>query len=408
MAFKHPNWLLPAIIVGTLLGIAAGWFFGPQMLVIDWIVGTLFLNALKMIVIPLVLFSLILGVTALGSIKEVGSTGIRTLIYFLATTSLSVGLGLILVNWLQPGVGITLQTGLSAPATGPLSWKHLFLSFVPANIVKAMAEMDVLPVIIFSLLFGISLLALGERGKPLVKIFELLNDTIIQLVHFVLCFAPIGVFALVAAKLGESGGGPAIWMELKKIGGYAATVLLGLSLHGLVALPLILFLFARRNPFVYLYRMSEAMLTAFSTASSSATLPVTMDCVETKNNVSNRSAGFVLPLGATVNMDGTALYEAVAAIFIAQTYGIEMTLTQQLIIFLTATLASIGAPGIPQAGLVTMVLVLKAVGLPLEGIALILTVDWLLDRFRTMINVWGDAVGAAVVERYLPHLQSSK
>jgi len=401
MSAKHPNWLLPAIIVATILGLLAGWFYGEEVQSIDWL-GTLFLNALKMIVIPLVLFSLILGVTSLGNLKDVGTTGIRTFVYYLATTAIAVTLGLILVNWLQPGVGITLQEGLVAPETAPLSWKNLFLSFVPSNIFKAMAEMQVLPVIVFSLLFGAAVLAVGKKAKPLVEIFSLLNDTIIQLVHFILYFAPIGIFALVAAKLGASGGGPAFWLELQKIGSYASVVLLGLAIHALVILPLILFFFGRRNPFRYFYRMLEAIFTAFSTASSAATLPVTLDCVETRNKVSPRSAGFVLPLGATINMDGTALYEAVAVMFIAQTYGIDLALPQQLIIFLTATLASIGAPGIPQAGLVTMVLVLNAVGLPVEGIAMILAIDWFLDRFRTSVNVWGDSVGAAVIERYLP------
>jgi Na+/H+-dicarboxylate symporter len=181
-----------------------------------------------------------------------------------------------------------------------------------------------------------------------------------------------------------------------------ATVLIGLAIHALVVLPLILWLFGRRNPYRYLMNMGAALLTAFSTASSSATLPLTIECAEQKNMVSRRAAYFVLPLGATVNMDGTALYEAVAAIFIAQAVGMALGIEQQVLIFLTATLAAIGAAGIPEAGLVTMVIVLRAVNLPLEGIGLILAVDWLLDRFRTTVNVWGDATGAAIIERHLP------
>ena len=398
---KHPSWLLPAIIVATLLGIAAGWFYGEAVQSIDWI-GVLFLNALKMIVIPLVILSIITGMTSLENIKNVGSTGIRTLIYYLVTTALSVFLGLLLVNWIKPGVGIILQEGLIPPQSPNFTWEGLLLSFIPSNIFQAMANMDIMGVIVFALLFGAALLALGKKGEPLVQFFSLMNDAVIQVIHFILYLAPIGIFALVASKLGASGGGDAFWMELKKIGGYSGVVLSGLAIHALFVLPMILFLFGKRNPFQYFYRMLEALFTAFSTASSSATLPVTLDCVETRNNVSPKSAGFVLPIGATMNMDGTALYEAVAVMFIAQTYGIDLSLSQQFIIFITATLAAIGAPGIPQSGLVTMVLVLKAVGLPVEGIAMILAVDWFLDRFRTVVNVWGDAVGAAVIERYLP------
>ena len=262
-----------------------------------------------------------------------------------------------------------------------------------------MVQMDVMAIIVFALLFGVAILSLGEKGKPLSEFFSLINDATIQLVHLILYIGPIGIFALVASKLGASGGGAAFWIEIQKIGSYTFVILLGLGLHSLVLLPFILWIFGRRNPFRYTYKMSEALLTAFSTGSSSATLPVTLDCAETRNGISKRTAGFVLPLGATMNMNGTALYEAVAAMFIAQTYAIPMSAFQQIIIFLTATLAAIGAPGIPQAGLVTMVLVLNAVGLPSEGIALILAVDWFLDRCRTVVNVWGDAVGAAVIDR---------
>jgi solute carrier family 1 (high affinity glutamate transporter) protein 1 len=214
--------------------------------------------------------------------------------------------------------------------------------------------------------------------------------------------APFGVFGLIAAKLGEAGGGDAVWGELLKIGKYFMTVLIGLGIHAMVVLPILLLILARRSPIRYALGMLPAIGTAWSTASSSATLPVTLECTEERNKVSRRSALFVLPIGATINMDGTALYEAVAAIFIAQASGIDLSAGQQVLIFITATLAAIGAAGIPQAGLVTMVIVLNAVGLPLEGIGLILAIDWFLDRFRTAVNVWGDSVGAAVVDRFYP------
>jgi solute carrier family 1 (high affinity glutamate transporter) protein 1 len=218
-----------------------------------------------------------------------------------------------------------------------------------------------------------------------------------RIVHLIMYFAPLGIFGLIAGKLGSVGGGQAFLFELSKLGKYASTVIIGLLIHGIFVLPLFLLILARKNPLSYFLNMSSALTTAFSTASSSATLPLTMECVERKNLISQRASSFVLPLGATINMDGTALYEAVAAIFIAQSFGIHLGPGQQIIIFFTATLAAIGAAGIPEAGLVTMILVLQSVNLPLEGIGMILTIDWFLDRCRTTVNVWGDSVGAAVI-----------
>jgi len=220
-----------------------------------------------------------------------------------------------------------------------------------------------------------------------------------KMVHLVLYLAPLGIFALIASKLGAAGGGDAFWMELLKIGKYAFTVIFALLLHALVVLPWVLWFFTRRNPITFFKGASAALTTAFSTASSSATLPVTIECAEVNNQVSRRASLFVLPIGATVNMDGTAMYEAIAAIFIAQMIGMPLGITEQIIIFVTATLAAIGAAGIPEAGLVTMVMVLQSVGLPLEGIGMLLSIDWFLDRCRTTINVWGDSIGAAVVDQ---------
>lgn len=240
---------------------------------------------------------------------------------------------------------------------------------------------------------------LGERGRPVLSFFEAANEAIMKMVHIIMYLRPIGIFALISYRLGQAGGGAMFWAELARLMKCALTVVAGLLFHGVVVLPALLLALTRRNPARYAINMGNALTTAFSTASSSATLPITMECVEEKNGVSNRSAAFVLPLGATINMDGTALYEAVAAIFIAQAYGITLLFPQQVVIFLTATLAAIGAAGIPEAGLVTMVIVLKSVGLPLEGIGLLLSIDWFLDRCRTTVNVWGDAVGVAIIDR---------
>jgi len=272
-------------------------------------------------------------------------------------------------------------------------------SFVSPNLIKSMLEMDILPIIIFSLVFGAVLTTLGEKGKSVISFFDAVNEAIMKMVHLVLYFAPIGTFALIASNLGAAGGGDAFWEELMKIGKYAFTVLAALLFHALVVLPAILWFVGRRNPLSYFKGASAALMTAFSTASSSATLPVTIECAEENNGVSRRASLFVLPIGATVNMDGTAMYEAIAAIFIAQMLGIHLGFTEQIIIFVTATLAAIGAAGIPEAGLVTMVMVLQSVGLPLEGIGMLLSIDWFLDRCRTTINVWGDSIGAAVVDK---------
>jgi Na+/H+-dicarboxylate symporter len=290
---------------------------------------------------------------------------------------------------------------------GEFSILGFFLKLIPTNVFEAMAETRVLPLIIFSLFFGAVLTTIGKKGEMLIEIFDGLNEVIMKMVHIIMWFAPVGVFGLVAGKIATviatadpsiTGGVNPVLYEILKVSKYSLSVLTGLSIHAFIILPLILYLLTRRNPLKYGSNVFQAVATAFSTASSSATLPITLDCVQKYNKVNRKAASFVLPLGATINMDGTALYEAVAAIFIAQLYGVDLTFGQQIIIVLTATLAAIGAAGIPQAGLVTMVIVLQAVNLPVEGIASILAVDWLLDRFRTAVNVWGDSVGAAVIE----------
>ena len=391
--------LLYFILAGVVLGLLGGWVFGQAMTSVAWI-GTLFLNALKMLVIPLVISSLIVGVAGLGDITKLGKTGLLTLGYYMVTTAVSVLIGLVLVNLLQPGVGVSMDSALPEQVAGKTETRliDVVLSLVSPNLVRSMAEMDILPLIVFSLVFGAVLTTLGEKGRRVIELFDALNEAVMHMVHLVLYLAPVGIFALVGSKLGAAGGGAAFWAELLKIGKFALTVLAGLGLHALVVLPLILKLVTGRNPWTYMKNTFEALTTAFSTASSSATLPVTIECAEENNRVSRRMALFVLPIGATVNMDGTALYEAVAALFIAQMAGMSLGLGEQSVIFITATLAAIGAAGIPEAGLVTMVLVLQSVGLPLEGIGMLLTIDWFLDRCRTTINVWGDSVGAAVVE----------
>jgi len=398
------TFILYGILAGVLLGGAAGWFLGERMTSIGWI-GAFFLDALKMVVVPLVVSSMVVGISGLGDVRRLGRTGAITLSYYLITTGLAVLLGILLVNVIRPGVGFE-WAGAELPdivrGKERTGLTDIFRSLVTPNLVDSAAKTDILPLIVFSLLFGGALTTLGEKGKTVIRVFEGVNDAILKIVFLILLLAPVGVFALVASRLGQAGGGGAFVAEIQRIGLFALTVIVGLFLHGCVVLPLILFFAARRSPWKHAAHFTSALSTAFSTASSSATLPVTIECAEERAHISKRSSLFVLPLGATVNMDGTALYESVAAIFIAQASGIPLGPIDQVLIFLAATLASIGAAGIPEAGLVTMVIVLRAVGLPLEGIGMLLAIDWFLDRCRTTVNVWGDSVGAAVLDRLDP------
>ncbi|MBT7522423.1 MAG: dicarboxylate/amino acid:cation symporter [Nitrospina sp.] len=397
---KKNNILLYTMLIGISMGGLCGWIFGKEMLVVEWM-GEMFLDTLKMLVIPLIISSMIVGITGLGDIRKVGKAGTITLIYFLSTSGIAVMVGIIVVNILQPGLGVELTTDIPEKVAGKesIGITDILTSFVTPNLFESMAKMEILPIIMFSLVFGGVLTTLGEKGKLVISVFDGINIAIMKIVHLVMYFAPLGVFALVSSKLGAAGGGDLFLAELLKIGKFAITVILGLMIHALITLPAILFFVAKQNPLTYFKNMSNALTTALSTASSAATLPVTIECVEEENKISRRTTLFVIPLGATVNMNGTALYESIAAIFIAQMVGIHLELSDQILIFLTATLAAIGAAGIPEAGLVTMVIVLQAVGLPLEGIGMLLSIDWFLDRIRTSVNVWGDSIGAAVVDR---------
>ena len=395
------NKLVIAIFIGGLAGIMCGWLFGPKMLAIAWI-GDLFLDALKMMIIPLIVGAVISGVTSLGDIRKLGKVGGITLLYYASTTACAVLIGLIMVNVIQPGDGINYQTETISESISNrdnINLTELVRSLISPNIISAASNTQLLPIIVFCLLFGAALTTLGKNKTTIINFFDALNEAMMKLVIWIMVFAPLGVFCLVAGQFGKVGGGSVIKNELIAVGSYFFTVILGLTCHFLL-LFIILIVFSKQGR-EYLFKLLRALLTAFGTASSSATLPLTMKCA-LEAGIDKRSVKFVLPIGATINMDGTALYESVAVMFIAQTYGISMGMEQQVIIFITATLAAIGAAGIPQAGLVTMLIVLNAVNLPAEGIGLILAVDWLLDRFRTTVNVWGDSVGAAIVETYLP------
>ncbi len=377
--------------------------------------GDVFLRLLMMMVVPLVLTSVICGVTSLGSAQRMGKVGLWTIVYYMATTAVSVTVGLILVQSIGPGRAADDTFAYVDPqwldTARPSALATLMEvvrgrpgdpagGMIPGNIFAAAAKGNVLALIVFAFLFGGALNSLGRRAQPVVRFFEAANEAVMQMVRLVVRLTPIGVFGLVATQIAASGGGTAFWEELMRLAWLVLTVVSGLVVHFLV-LCAVVALVGGRNPLEYVAAMAKALLTAASTASSSATLPVTMECVE-ESDVSPQTAGFVLPLGATINMDGTALYEAVAALFIAQSVGAALGPVQVLVVFITATLAAIGAPGIPNAGLVTLLIVLSAVGLPAAGIGTVLAIDWFLDRLRTALNVFGDSVGAVVIDRHFP------
>ncbi|MDH4194915.1 MAG: dicarboxylate/amino acid:cation symporter [Nitrospirota bacterium] len=401
------------MLLGILTGILVGGFVPSFGLGIQFL-GDLFLQALFALVVPLVVSSMIVGIASLGDVRQLGPLGIRTVLFFMTTTGLAVLVGLILVIVLHPGVPLEQPSGERSSA--PLSqvsermedkpttlielFKSILTSLVPKNLFAAMAETQILPLIVFALIFGGVLTTIGEKGILVIRLFEGINDAMMAIVHLLMWVAPVGIGALIAGRLGEAGGFAGFLPQLSSLGTYVGTVLLALAIHGLLILPLALRILGKKSVPSYAKAMTTPLMTAFSTSSSSATLPLTMESLIEEAGVSRRVVSFVVPLGATINMNGTALYEAVAAMFIAQSYGIELGLGETIIVLITATLSAIGAAGIPEAGLVTMVIVLKAVDLPIEGISLILVVDWFLDRCRTTVNVWGDAVGAAVIDRW--------
>ena len=410
MAPKTSNLTLQ-IIIGIVAAVVLA-FAAPRFAIAFEIGGEVFLRMLTMMVVPLVVASVMSGIIGLGDIRKLGRPGGTAVGYYVTTTVLAVVVGLIMVNLIQPGIGaiddatlaeMAAEGGSATAAQENMTLgailRNLVLMLVTDNLIGAAAETNLLALIVFSIIFAGMLTTMGTRVTAICEMIVQVNDALLSFILLLMRVAPIGIFCLVTARFAEAQLEGNLAGVLRQTGAYFFTVLAGLTVHALVTLPLILWIFTRRNPFRFMYQMSQALLTAFSTASSTATLPVSMECAVTKAGVSKRSSDLVLPLGATINMDGTALYEAGAAIFIAQAVGFELGITQQLIVAVTATLAAIGAAGIPEAGLVTMIIVLNAVGLPVEYIGLILSVDWLLDRFRTTVNCFGDAIGSAVVDR---------
>jgi len=401
-----------AVFAGMLAGTEAG-IFGVRFYDIFNFVGTLFLNALKMIIVPLIVSSIIVGIAGVGGTVGLGRLGGKTVVYYLATSLLAILTGLLLVNLIAPGLidgqpardvlGLNAdQAAIAAAKVGERGVGDIadvFLSIVPPNIVAAAVNGQMLGLIFFSLLYGFFMTRLSEsHSQGQFSFWNGVYHTMMKITDFIMRFAPLGVFALVAKVIAETS--PEQMGELAtSLGSFALTVLLALAVHIFITLPLLLKFVGRVKPTRMYPAMAPALLTAFSTASSSATLPITMDCVEKNARVSNHTSSFVLPLGATVNMDGTALYECVAAMFIAQAYGLELSFTTQFVIVLVALLTSIGVAGIPAASLVAITIILTTIGLPLEALGLILAVDRILDMFRTAVNVFSDSCGAVIIAR---------
>jgi len=387
------------ILIAFILAVLFGYFIPGGVKYVSWI-GDIFLRALKMVIIPLVFSSIISGVTSMGDGKNLGRLGVKTIFYYFFTSTLAILTGLIIVNLVKPGVGVDLGfsktvEGLTDQAVSP---KDVFYRLIPENLVDSMARGDILPVIFFAILFGYFITRTeGKYRKMLTDFFVTVFEVMMKVTLFIIRFTPLGIFGIVSAEVHRNSG------ELASIAGslaiYSLCVVTALLFHALVSLPLIVRYIGNARPYAHLKNMTVPLLTAFSTSSSSATLPLTMEALENNSGVSNKVSSFTLPLGATINMDGTALYECVAAMFIAQAYGVDLTFGQQVLVVITALLASVGAAGIPMAGLVMITVVLTAVGLPLEGIGLILAVDRVLDMLRTSVNVWSDTCGAVTIAR---------
>lgn len=404
--------LVLAVIAGILAGKTAS-IAGITFYEIFSFFGALFMNALKMIIIPLIVSSIIVGVAGLGGSEGLARMGSRTILYYATTSLFAILIGLFFVNVLTPGIidgqpaqqvlGLDVEQGKMAAEKvaerGVGDIADVFLDMVPKNIFAAAANGQLLGLIFFSILFGYFMTRIQEAyAEAQYNFWQGVLEIMMRITDMVMKFAPIGVFALVAKVI--AGMNASEMLELAStLGWFALSVLLALATHVLVVLPLMLKYIAKVSPARHFQAMSPALLTAFSTASSSATLPLTMECVEKNAGVSNKTTSFVLPLGATVNMDGTALYECVAAMFIAQAYGIELSFTVQFTVVLVALLTSIGVAGIPAASLVAITIILGVIGLPVEALGLILAVDRILDMFRTSVNVFSDSCGAVILGR---------
>ena len=384
-----------ALILSVVVGLAAG---EPALPFINWWIapiGTIFINLIKMMIVPVVFFSLVVGMTSLGDTKKLGRIGLKTIVLYLFTTAIAIVIGFGIAGLIHPGVGLQIASDAAVKVKEAPSIMQVFVAMVPANPIEAMAKAQILPVIIFSLFVGVGILQVGgERAELLVKFFDAAAEVSYKIIGIVMSFAPYGVFALLLPVVAKNG--PKVLLPLMSV---VACVAIGCAIHAVAVYSTLAKLWGGHTPMQFFRGMSEQMLIAFTTCSSAASLPVNMKNCQEKLGVSREVSSFVLPLGATINMDGTALYMGVCTLFIANVFGVDLTMGQMMMVILTGTLASIGTAGVPGAGLIMLAMVLQAVGLPIEGLALVAGIDRVLDMFRTCLNITGDGAVTIVMDQ---------
>ncbi len=387
--------LATKIFIGLILGVLVGLFLTSSPHIATTYIkplGTLFLNLIKMIIVPLVLSSLVVGSASTGDIGKLGRMGIKTIAFFLITTGIAITIGLVIGNIMKPGIGINLPSDAVVETKEIPSISETLTDMVPTNPIAAMVEANMLQIIVFALFLGVAITLVGEKARPFLTFFESMAEVCYKIVAIVMEFAPLGVFGLMVPTVAEHG--PAVLLPLLKV---IVAMYISCIIHVIVVYSGVVSIFGKMSPATFFKGASPAMLLAFTTSSSSGTLPVSMNRAENNLGVPKPIASFVLPLGATINMDGAAIYQGLCALFVAQVYGINLTISQQLIIALTGTLASIGAAGVPGASLIILSMVLQSVGLPMEGIALLAGIDRVLDMARTCLNVTGDLAISVII-----------
>ena len=394
--------MLLAMVGGILLKfLNDGGYLGSlgELILVDFftegvldVIGQIFIASLRLVIVPLVFFSLVCGVVSISSSSRLGSISLKTLSLYLLTTAIAISIALALALLFDPGIGIDLALPTTFESSSAPSLKDVLINIFPTNPIAAMAEGNMLQIIVFSILFGIALKSLGAAGDPLKKSFELINDVILSLVRMLIELAPYGIFALLFSLFAVQGFG-----MIGDLAKYFFLLVFVLIFHAFVTYGSLIYVLGKLNPFKFFMKVRSLAVFAFSTSSSSATMPVTLDTVKNKLGVKPTIGSFTVPLGATINMDGTAIMQGIATVFISQAYNIDLNMIDYLMVILTATLASIGTAGVPGVGLIMLAMVLEQVGLPVEGIALIIGVDRLLDMTRTAVNVCGDAMVSCVV-----------
>lgn len=386
------------ILIALVFAVFFGAFLPNQVKYVSWM-GDIFMRALKMLIIPLILSSIVSGVSNIGTGENLGRLTFKTFSYYIITSTLAILTGLFLVNTIKPGIGTDMGLAQSIDNIHVMkeSFGQTLINIVPTNIFQAFVENKMLSIIFFAIIFGYFINEVGSKHSSFLKdFFNSTFEVMMKITLFVIKFTPLGVFGIVAKQISTS---PDLVQLAIGLGKFMFTAAAALIIHAFITLPVISKYIGKVNPIKHFRNMTTPLLTAFSTSSSNATLPLTMEAVEHNSGVSNKITSFTLPLGATINMDGTALYECVAAMFIAQAYGVDLSFFQQFIVVMTALLTSIGAAGIPMSSLVMITVILTQVGLPLEGVGLILAVDRPLDMLRTATNVWSDSCGATIIAK---------